>query len=463
MGKLLDVLIRRLRLLRIDHMDVVVIQNFRFMALYPVGVEHHDHLTARRALIVAQNILQQAAGAVHVPLCQLPKLLPGKNDVVAVHQKIPVPALGRPGGGLSVASVHPAAGMITVPAVFSGNRFVPFVGSIGAGEDLVDFLRSHPGFFPFSVVFPGNDLTGTAVLSSRAVRRISVPGSPGQSGRGTQIVLIESLFLRLLSHPGKRKVHIVRHPVPGHHKAGTVGAEYGIRRVVRIPGRIISGALHHLRRIVAGLIALQGDEKPAVSPAVGGHLFLVVLHFRSGDAPRQNGRLPVVFRCSECAVHPLDVRHGPADQAGRNLQPKIIPGLQQHAVRLHQSLPHRPVGGLPEVSSLRMLQMGAAGKQGDLQIRDGRSRQHAGMLPFLQMGQHQPLPVPVQFILAAGGSHRQPAARLSRLQQQMHLRIMPQRLKMPHTLHRIRNRFLVYNISGSEGYLHAEAFPDQVL
>ena len=85
------------------------------------------------------------------------------------------------------------------------------------------------------------------------------------------------------------------------------------------------------------------------------------------------------------------------------------------------------------------------------------------MLPFLQMGQHQPLPVPLQFILAAGGSHRQPAARLSRLQQQMHLRIVSQRLKMPHTLHCIRNRFLVYNISGSKGYLHAEAFPDQVL
>ena len=360
MGKLLDVLVRRLRLLRIDHMDVVVIQNFRLMALYPVGVEHHDHLTARRALIVAQNILQQAAGAVHVPLCQLPKLLPGKNDVVAVHQKIPVPALGRPGGGLSVASVHPSAGMITVPAVLPWNRFVPFVGSIGAGEDLVDFLRSHPGFFPFSVVFPGNDLAGTAVLSSRTVRRIFSLRSPWQSGRETRIILTGSRFLRFLSHPGKRKMHIVRHPVPGHHKTGAVGAEYGIRRVVRIPGRIISGALHHLRCIVAGLIALQGDEKPAVSPAVGGHLLLVVLHFRSGDAPRQNGRLPVVFRCSECAVHPLDVRHGPADQAGRNLQPKIIPGLQQHAVRLHQSLPYRPVGGLPEIPALRMLQMGAA-------------------------------------------------------------------------------------------------------
>ena len=162
------------------------------------------------------------------------------------------------------------------------------------------------------------------------------------------------------------------------------------------------------------------------------------------------------------AVHPLDVRHGPADQAGRDLQPEIIPGLQQHAVRLHQSLPHRPVGSLPEIPALRVLQMGTAGKQSDLHIRDRRSRQHAGMLPFLQMGQNQPLPVPVQFVLAAGGSHRQPAARLSRLQQKMHLRIMPQRFKMAHALHGIRNGFLVYNISGPKRNLHAEAFPDQV-
>ena len=258
-------------------------------------------------------------------------------------------------------------------------------------------------------------------------------------------------------------MHIVRHPVPGHHKTGTMGAEHGIRRIVHISDRIIADALHHLRRVVAGLIALQGDKKSAVSPAVGGYLFLIVLHFRSGDASRQNGRLPIVFRRSERAVHPLDVRHCPADQAGRDLQPEIIPGLQQHAVRLHQSLAHRPVGGLPEVSSLRVLQMGAARKQSDFQIRDCRSRQHAGMFPFLQMGQHQPLPVPVQHILTAGGSHRQPASRLSRLQQQMHLRIVPQRLKMPHSLYRISNRFFVNNISCSEGHLHAEAFPDQVL
>ena len=71
MGEFLDVLIRRLRLLRIDHMDVVIIQDLRLMALYPVGVEYHDHLTARRALVVAQDILQQAAGGVHVFLRKL--------------------------------------------------------------------------------------------------------------------------------------------------------------------------------------------------------------------------------------------------------------------------------------------------------------------------------------------------------------------------------------------------------
>ena len=50
------------------------------------------------------------------------------------------------------------------------------------------------------------------------------------------------------------------------------------------------------------------------------------------------------------------------------------------------------------------------------------------MLFFLQMGQDQPLPVQLQIVGVAGAGKAQAAARFARLQQQMDLGIMAQRL-----------------------------------
>ena len=82
---------------------------------------------------------------------------------------------------------------------------------------------------------------------------------------------------------------------------------------------------------------------------------------------------------------------------------------------------------------------------------------------LFQMGQYQALPVPAQLVLAAGRSKLQAAARLSRFQQKVHFRIMAQRLKMPHTLHRIRNGFFIYNAAFSEVHRYIKTFPDHGL
>ncbi len=55
---------------------------------------------------------------------------------------------------------------------------------------------------------------------------------------------------------------------------------------------------------------------------------------------------------------------------------------------------------------------------------------------LLQMRQDQPLPVTVQHVLAAPGGRHHAAALGQGLQQQMHLSIVAQRLKVPHALHR---------------------------
>ena len=79
------------------------------------------------------------------------------------------------------------------------------------------------------------------------------------------------------------------------------------------------------------------------------------------------------------------------------------------------------------------------------------------MLFFHQMGQDQPLPVPLQLILAAGRSQAQPAARLPGLHQQMHLRVVPQRLVMPDALHGVPDRLPVQDAALAEAHLQPEA------
>ena len=122
-----------------------------------------------------------------------------------------------------------------------------------------------------------------------------------------------------------------------------------------------------------------------------------------------------------------------------------------------QALPHSPVGGLPEISALSVLEMRPSGEQRNLHICDGRAGEHAPMCFFFQMGQHQTLPVPVQYIFTAQALKLQAAAPGCRFQQQMHLGIVAQGFVMSYADHRCGNGFLIDNASGSE--LHREAEP----
>ena len=77
------------------------------------------------------------------------------------------------------------------------------------------------------------------------------------------------------------------------------------------------------------------------------------------------------------------------------------------------------------------------------------------------MGEHQPLPVAVEHIFAAVRLKYEPASRLSRFKQKVHLGVMAERFKMSHALHRTCNGLLVYNPSGAKCDLHTVALTDQ--
>ena len=72
------------------------------------------------------------------------------------------------------------------------------------------------------------------------------------------------------------------------------------------------------------------------------------------------------------------------------------------------------------------------------------------------------LPVPVQHVLTASRAKLQAAARLTRFQQQMYFRVMPERFIMAHSLHGIHYRFLVDDTSLIKRNILAESLPDLV-
>ena len=155
------------------------------------------------------------------------------------------------------------------------------------------------------------------------------------------------------------------------------------------------------------------------------HFFLIILyrHNRCRSGKDCNTAYSLFQR--KAAVKLFHIRHGPADHFFRNLQSEFIDGFQKYPGSLHQSLSHRPVGGLSEISAFRVLQMGASGNKGDLHIRDGRTGEHSSVFLFFQMCQYQSLPVSGKNILTAVCGKQKTASRLCRFQKQMNLRIVP--------------------------------------
>ena len=89
-GGLLDIEVGRLRLPGEDDVDVVPAQDLAGAAGHLVGVEDQDDLLRPVSGKVGQDVHQLVAGGLDVPQGQLPQVVPGKNDVVAVDQQVVV-------------------------------------------------------------------------------------------------------------------------------------------------------------------------------------------------------------------------------------------------------------------------------------------------------------------------------------------------------------------------------------
>ena len=71
MDRFFNILVRRLRLRRVHHVDVVVAADLAGVALDPVSVKDQDHRAFAEALVVAQDVHQLAPGPVDAGFGQL--------------------------------------------------------------------------------------------------------------------------------------------------------------------------------------------------------------------------------------------------------------------------------------------------------------------------------------------------------------------------------------------------------
>ena len=208
------------------------------------------------------------------------------------------------------------------------------------------------------------------------------------------------------------------HPVnliPLDLKARTVRAEDRSRRMQKIALRVVADLLYNLILLGAWFISVRLVGDPPLPSRVGRDLRRVPSQKPHRSRARNDSLCFFHLRRRNDRVHPLQIRHRPAHKICRNLQPERIPRLQQHRLRLPQSLPHRAIRRLPEIAALGVLEVRLAGDDRDAKIGHGASRQNPRLHGFLQMRENKPLPVPREHILAAHRIEHDPAPRLSGL------------------------------------------------
>ena len=92
-GGLLDIGVRCLCLLGVHHVDPVPPLHRARVPLYLVGVKDQDDHAPAEALIVGEDILQGPPGGGHILAGQPLQLLPCKDHIVSIHQKVLRPLL----------------------------------------------------------------------------------------------------------------------------------------------------------------------------------------------------------------------------------------------------------------------------------------------------------------------------------------------------------------------------------
>ena len=195
--------------------------------------------------IAGQHIAEPSAGSVQVRLRRFRQGLPGKYDVIPVHNQVLLPGLpdghlrrGRfPGGGI-------------------------------------------PGP-PNRAELPLHDLFQLPVVNGGPLHKLG----------------------RFLFLDPALQVHILLYLVPLHIVARAMGAEHRIRRVFRVAFRVVARFRNHRFPIVAGRIAVKGQGQPAHPLGIGCQYLSVIPDLRRGNPPLQGRGVSHAFGGLQLAAH----------------------------------------------------------------------------------------------------------------------------------------------------------------
>lgn len=180
----------------------MIIENAFLPAFHTISVEDEDQRAAVKALVIAQNIHQEVPGAFDINLRKLAQHFPGKNDIIAVNQKIAFPRLA-PIRLCRTGAFHqaPCGRFFPVALLIALFALRLAVLIIGALENFFQLFFADKGF---RRLFSFTD----KIFCAAALR---YPG---------RFFFVCTAFFR--RQRNCFKVHIILHLIPWYHKSGSV-------------------------------------------------------------------------------------------------------------------------------------------------------------------------------------------------------------------------------------------------
>ena len=160
-------------------------------------------------------------------------------------------------------------------------------------------------------------------------------------------------------------------------------------------------------------------------------------------------------------MHAREVGKRAAHAAARNLKREAVPRFEQHGVapllRRHEPLADGAVRSLPEVAALGVLEVRLARDQRDAHVGDRRGDERSLVLALHGVREDEALPVEIEVVGGADGSVLHARSARQRLQEQVCLDVVAQRLVVAVAHDGRRDGLLVEDRSLSEGDIRTEA------
>ncbi|MPN17925.1 hypothetical protein SDC9_165282 [bioreactor metagenome] len=133
-------------------------------------------------------------------------------------------------------------------------------------------------------------------------------------------------------------MHEIFSLVPFDDLSGTLRAENRIRRMIRVPLRVIAKGSNRLILIRARRESIEAEAQSARAMGIFPKISGISAHEGYGGSAHDQRHISVILLQSDAFPVTLQVIHRPAHSGGGQFQPDAVPGLQELAFCLHQPL-----------------------------------------------------------------------------------------------------------------------------